>query len=74
MVEIVAERLSQDDCSGGFLLDGFTNCRPGRCFGDWLKSKDLKLDNVVYIDVPNDILVERQLDGGHAQSRDAPTM
>ena len=60
VVEIVAERLSQDDCSSGFLLDGFPRTvAQADALGDWLKSKDLKLDNVVYIDVPNDILVER---------------
>ena len=60
VVEIVAERLSQDDCSGGFLLDGFPRTvAQADALGDWLTSKDLKLDNVVYIDVPNDILVER---------------
>ena len=60
VVEIVAERLSEADCAGGFLLDGFPRTvAQADALGDWLTSNDLKLDNVVYIDVPNDILVER---------------
>ena len=60
VVEIVAERLTENDCESGFLLDGFPRTiAQADALATWLKNNDLSLDCVVYIDVPNEILVER---------------
>ena len=60
VVEIVAERLTEDDCKSGFLLDGFPRTiAQADALATWLEKNQLALDSVVYIDVPNEILVER---------------
>lgn len=60
VLAMVEERLEKDDCSGGFLLDGFPRTEPQ---ADGLKGMLAKagapLDAVLYLKVPDDILVER---------------
>ena len=60
VVGIVRERLQQEDCSAGFILDGFPRTVPQ---ADALKSNLLELgknlDAVISLEVDTDALVER---------------
>ncbi|MEN8141025.1 MAG: adenylate kinase [Thermodesulfobacteriota bacterium] len=57
---IMEERLQEDDCKSGFLLDGFPRTIPqAEALTDLLKRLDIKLDMVVDIDVPRDVIFDR---------------
>jgi adenylate kinase len=59
-VGLVTDRLSQDDCKNGFMLDGFPrNVAQAQQLGQYLNSVDLALDRVINIEVDKDILVGR---------------
>ena len=60
VLAMVEDRLQQDDCTHGFLLDGFPRTVPqAEALEAWLKERKIPLSAVVNIDVPDDILVER---------------
>jgi|TARA_B100001964_G_C14065071_1_gene523209 adenylate kinase len=60
VLAMVAERLENDDCSGGFLLDGFPRTEPqADGLQAMLTKVEAPLDAVLYLKVPDDILVER---------------
>ncbi|TMW70046.1 adenylate kinase [Alteribacter natronophilus] len=59
-VGIVRDRLSQDDCKGGFLLDGFPRTvAQAEALEEILAELDRQLDHVVYINVPEEDLFKR---------------
>lgn len=59
-VEIVWDRLDQEDCKNGFLLDGFPRTIPqAQALDKGLEERGLKLDRVLNIDVDKDSLVKR---------------
>lgn len=59
-IGIVAERLAEDDCSKGFLLDGFPRTVPqADALDKILKDLNMELDGVINIEVPEDKLIER---------------
>ena len=53
---LINERIAQDDCAGGFLLDGFPRTIPQ---ADGLKAMDVNVDYVIEFDVADDVIVER---------------
>ncbi len=60
VVGMVKERLSQQDCSGGFLLDGFPrNVVQAEALDETLKAIGSNLDAVINIVVPREKLIER---------------
>lgn len=67
MAGVVSERLAADDCSAGFLLDGFPRTLPQ---AELLEDKGVALDHVVLIDVLAEE-VERRL-MGRGRSDDTP--
>ncbi len=59
-IGIVRERLSEEDCKKGFLLDGFPRTvAQAEALEEMLSSMGRQLDAVLYIEVPKDELFER---------------
>lgn len=56
IIGLVKERITQDDCRNGFLLDGFPRTVPQ---ADALKEAGVAIDAVIEIDVPDAVIVER---------------
>ena len=57
---IMGERLKQDDCKNGYLLDGFPRTIPqAEALKVLLAQMGEKLDAVVNIDVPRDVILDR---------------
>lgn len=57
---IMEERLQQDDCAKGFLLDGFPRTIPqAEALKVLLDKLDIKLDFTVEIDVTRDVILDR---------------
>ena len=60
ILEMVKGRLSQDDCAGGFILDGFPRTiHQAEGLGDILEGIGRKLDAVLSIEVDDEELVRR---------------
>lgn len=57
---IMENRLQEDDCKNGFLLDGFPRTIPqAEALKELLDKLGIKLDMVVDIDVPRDVIFDR---------------
>ncbi|HBO22518.1 MULTISPECIES: adenylate kinase [unclassified Providencia] len=56
VIALVKERIKQDDCRNGFLLDGFPRTIPQ---ADAMKEAGITVDSVLEFAVPDDIIVER---------------
>ncbi|NQZ83656.1 MAG: adenylate kinase [Colwellia sp.] len=56
IIGLVKERIAEDDCKGGFLLDGFPRTIPQ---ADAMKENSVKVDHVIEFDVPDEVIVER---------------
>jgi len=58
--KMIAERLEQDDCKNGFILDGFPrNVRQAECLEKMLKEKNIDITAVIKIEIPDDVLIYR---------------
>ena len=61
-IGIVQERLLEDDCKGGFLLDGFPRTiAQAEALDKFLSENDITLDAVLDVNVPAEILVRRMV-------------
>ncbi|WP_440873913.1 adenylate kinase [Thalassotalea sp. PLHSN55] len=56
IIGLVKERIAQDDCKAGFLLDGFPRTIPQ---ADAMKASGVNVDSVIEFDVPDEVIVER---------------
>ena len=57
---IMQERLKEDDCKSGYLLDGFPRTIPqAEALKELLAKMGEELDAVVNIDVPRDVILDR---------------
>jgi len=56
VVGIVQERLTHEDCRNGFILDGFPRTIPQ---AEALDALGVRIDRVLDIEVPDDVIVER---------------
>ncbi len=62
VISIVEDRLQQEDCKNGFLLDGFPRTlNQGETLDNVLSKMGLKLDRVINLDVNKEILIERAI-------------
>lgn len=60
VIGIVSDRVEQDDCKKGFILDGFPRTlEQADALGEMLEDKGIALDTVVELVVDDDALVER---------------
>lgn len=60
ILDIMGERLLEDDCKSGFLLDGFPRTIPqAEALGEMLTKLGIKLDGAVNLDVPRDVILDR---------------
>ncbi|WNC67409.1 adenylate kinase [Thalassotalea nanhaiensis] len=56
IIGLVKERIAQDDCKAGFLLDGFPRTIPQ---ADAMKENGVSVDSVIEFDVADEVIVER---------------
>ncbi|MGP1924883.1 MAG: adenylate kinase [Arsenophonus sp. NEOnobi-MAG3] len=56
VIALVKQRIAQDDCRNGFLLDGFPRTIPQ---ADAMKNAGISVDYALEFDVPDEIIVER---------------
>jgi len=62
VVQIVNDRLDQEDCRNGFLLDGFPRTvEQAKALDRYLEKNNLKLDLVLNIHVEKDTLIKRAI-------------
>ncbi len=60
VIGLIDERTNAEDCTAGFLLDGFPRTTAqAEALDRTLASRGLALDHVLAIEVPEDLLVER---------------
>ena len=60
VIEIALDRLQEDDCKAGFLLDGFPRTvEQAEALDAFLAEKEQKVDKVLDMDVAKEILMER---------------
>ncbi len=56
IIGLVKERIAQDDCKAGFLLDGFPRTIPQ---ADAMKENGVNVDHVIEFEVADEVIVER---------------
>jgi len=56
IIGLVKERIAQEDCANGFLLDGFPRTIPQ---ADAMKDAGVSVDHCIEFDVPDDVIVNR---------------
>ncbi|AYZ16655.1 adenylate kinase [Klebsiella pasteurii] len=56
VIALVKERITQEDCRNGFLLDGFPRTIPQ---ADAMKEAGITVDYVLEFDVPDELIVDR---------------
>ncbi len=58
--QLIVERVSREDCQGGYLLDGFPRTAPqAKMLDALLAERDMSLDVTVKIDVEEEVLLRR---------------
>ncbi len=62
ILDIIEARISEDNCSDGFILDGFPRTIPqAESLDKLLSSKGLHIDHVIVLDVDDSVLLDRIL-------------
>lgn len=60
VIAMIIERIAKPDCAKGFMLDGFPRTRPqAEALAINLKAAGVRLDVVLLIQVPDELIVER---------------
>ena len=59
-INMVKDRLQEDDCKNGYLLDGFPRTvNQAEALQDFLKERNESLDTALLIEVPTEFILER---------------
>lgn len=67
VIGVVKERLTDPDCAGGFLLDGFPRTlAQAKVLDTYLTACSAPLDHVIELIVSEDVLIQRMLARGRA--------
>ena len=60
VVDLVVDRLNQEDCKNGFVLDGFPRTIPqAEALRDALKEMNTAIDYAINVDVPDENIIRR---------------
>ncbi len=60
VVGLIRDRITEADCSGGFILDGFPRTEgQARALDAMLEAAGRRLDRVLFLQVPDGLIVER---------------
>ena len=60
IIDMIAGRIGEDDCAGGFILDGFPRTTPqAEALDAMLAARDLSIDHVFKLVTDDEILVDR---------------
>ena len=60
VVDLVVDRVNQEDCAGGYVLDGFPRTIPqAEALDKALAALDQKMDYAINVEVPDDNIVNR---------------
>ena len=60
IIGIIKDRLAQDDCKKGFILDGFPRTLPqAEALNALMNDMGISLDKVISLNVPDELIVER---------------
>ena len=60
VVDLVVDRVNQDDCTNGYVLDGFPRTIPqAEALKEALAKMDQKVDYAINVEVPDDNIVKR---------------
>ena len=60
IIGIIKDRLAEDDCKKGFILDGFPRTLPqAEALNDLMKDMEISLDKVISLNVPDELIVGR---------------
>jgi adenylate kinase len=66
VIALVLERIQQDDCRNGFMLDGFPRTTPqAEALDEAMRAAGIELDAVVLIEVADNLLEERVIHRRH---------
>lgn len=70
VVSMIESRIEANKDTNGFLFDGFPRTvRQAEMLDDIMKKSALKIDAVISLEVPEDILIERMLERGKTSGR-----
>ena len=71
ILDLIRERLAQEDTANGWLLDGFPrNVEQAEFLSSLLEDIGHSCDSVINMEVPDDVLVERMLARGRADDKE----
>ncbi len=60
IIGIIKDRLAEDDCAKGFILDGFPRTLPqAEALNELMKEMNISLDKVISLNVPDELIVGR---------------
>lgn len=58
--DLVVDRISEEDCKNGFILDGFPRTIPqAECLTEALNERNEKMDYAINVDVPDENIISR---------------